>query len=358
MEYIVYLTVNTINKHIYVGVHKTVDSNIWDGYLGCGVNAWKPCTYSKPKTVFQYAVRKYGVKAFKRITIASFSTDKEAYNLEEIIVDKNFIKRPDVYNMMVGGYKGPDNSIEIHQYSLEGKYIKSWGNAQMAAEYFNTNNNVIRRAVNYKTTSYGYLWSEDYVDVLDLSEYTVVKQNEFVYKFDLNNNLVDQYESVAEAGRQNGTNPHEISHAISGRSRSKGFYYSYNKDFKINEEIYSRIKNVYLYNLDGTFFKEFSSPSECCRFFGTNHTSGVYRSIRTGGLYKGYQISKIKHDCMKVIAHSKVSKKVAQYDTEGNLIKIFESTMKARKEIGESIVQCLKGRQKTAKGYVFKYYEE
>lgn len=39
MEYIVYLTVNTINKHIYVGVHKTVDSNIWDGYLGCGVNA-------------------------------------------------------------------------------------------------------------------------------------------------------------------------------------------------------------------------------------------------------------------------------------------------------------------------------
>ena len=259
---------------------------------------------------------------------------------------------------MVGGYKGPDNSIEIHQYTLEGKYIKSWGNAQMAAEYFNTNNNVIRRAVNYKTTSYGYLWSEDYVDVLDLSEYTVVKQNEFVYKFDLNNNLVDKYESVAEAGRKNGINPHEISHAISGRSRSKGFYYSYDKDFKIDAEIYNRIKNVYLYNLDGTFFKEFSSPSECCRFFGTNHTSGVYRSIRTGGLYKGYQISKIKHDCMKVMTHSKISKKVAQYDTDGNLIKIFESTMKARKEVGESIVQCLKGRQKTAKGYVFKYYDE
>ena len=92
MEYIVYLTVNTINKHIYVGVHKTVDSNIWDGYLGCGVNAWRPSTYEKPKTTFQYAVRKYGVKAFKRVTIASFTTEKEAYNLEEIIVDEIFIK--------------------------------------------------------------------------------------------------------------------------------------------------------------------------------------------------------------------------------------------------------------------------
>lgn len=42
MKYIVYLTVNTKNNHIYVGKHGTNDPDIWDGYLGCGVNAYKP----------------------------------------------------------------------------------------------------------------------------------------------------------------------------------------------------------------------------------------------------------------------------------------------------------------------------
>lgn len=261
--------------------------------------------------------------------------------------------------MMVGGLRGPDGSKEIHQYSLDGKYIKSWPNAQTAAEYFNTNNNVIRRSVNYKTTSYGYLWSEEYAEQLDISEYSIVAKKEFIYKFDLKNNLIAKYESVVEAARQNDSSPHDIHHAITGRSRSKGFYYSYNEDFKIDASIYNKVKNVYLYNLDGSFFKEFSSPSECCRFFGTNHTSGVYRSLRTGGLYKGYQISKTKVESMKVLEKNpSAPRPVAQYDLDGNLIKVYESTMQARKQFGETVVNVLKGRQEKTKGFVFKYYEK
>lgn len=89
--------------------------------------------------------------------MAVFDTAKEAYDLEAIIVNKNFIKRRDVYNMTVGGLLPPDSSIEIHQYSLSGDYIKTWVNAEEAAKYFNTQNNAIRGAVNFKTTSCGYL---------------------------------------------------------------------------------------------------------------------------------------------------------------------------------------------------------
>lgn len=115
---------------------------------------------------------------------------------------------------------------------------------------------------------------------------------------------------------------------------------------------------MYLYNLDGTFFKEFESPKECAQYFNENRTSTIYRSIRTSGLYKGYQISKEKVPFMKSVERKMVPKKVAQYDLNGNLIKVFNSIMEARKEVSPNVTKCLKGQQKQTKGFVFKYYEE
>ncbi|MGN0966101.1 MAG: hypothetical protein ACI4OP_00695 [Candidatus Coprovivens sp.] len=38
MKYIVYLTENIVNNKIYVGVHKTENPDIFDGYYGEGVS--------------------------------------------------------------------------------------------------------------------------------------------------------------------------------------------------------------------------------------------------------------------------------------------------------------------------------
>ena len=65
-EYIVYMTINLVNNKIYIGVHKTENPNIFDGYIGCNVKINSPSTYMNPSTPFQYAVKKYGIKSFKR----------------------------------------------------------------------------------------------------------------------------------------------------------------------------------------------------------------------------------------------------------------------------------------------------
>ena len=67
---------------------------------------------------------------------------------------------------------------------------------------------------------------------------------------------------------------------------------------------------------------EFKSPRECANYFNDIKTSRIYAAIRTGGLYKGYQISKEKLEFMKSIEKCNAPKKVAQYDLNGNLIKI------------------------------------
>ena len=116
MKTIVYLTLNKKNNKIYVGVHTTATPERFDGYLGCGVYRNNPSTYKRSKTAFQYAVNKYGPDAFVRMTIAVFDDVEQAYELEEKIVNIDFIKRKDVYNMIVGGKMGPKFSKIVYQY--------------------------------------------------------------------------------------------------------------------------------------------------------------------------------------------------------------------------------------------------
>ena len=56
------------------------------------------------------------------------------------------------------------------------------------------------------------------------------------------------------------------------------------------------------------------------------------------------------------------TKKVAQYDLNGNLIKVYESLRQAEKETNtpksSGIAHCCRGKQKTYINFKWKYYEE
>ena len=107
-------------------------------------------------TCSQYAldaINKYGVNAFRRYTLAVFDTAEEAFSLESKIVNEEFIKKPYVYNAIVGGKKGPDQSITIYQYDLEGAFIDSYSSYKKAAECFGCSTTSIENAVKFKSTS-------------------------------------------------------------------------------------------------------------------------------------------------------------------------------------------------------------
>lgn len=88
MFHIVYLTTNLVNLKMYVGIHSTFNLN--DGYLGSGNTMMK-------------AIKKYGTKNFKRQILHYCLSREEASRIESVIVDANFLKRPDVYNIRFGG---------------------------------------------------------------------------------------------------------------------------------------------------------------------------------------------------------------------------------------------------------------
>ena len=88
MFYTVYKVTNLVNGKIYVGLHVT--KNLDDEYLGSGKQ-------------IQSAVKKYGRENFKREYIKICENSEEMYALEATIVNEEFVKRTDTYNMKTGG---------------------------------------------------------------------------------------------------------------------------------------------------------------------------------------------------------------------------------------------------------------
>lgn len=88
MFYTVYKITNSINGKIYVGLHIT--KNLNDDYLGSGKQ-------------IQAAVKKYGRENFKKEYIKICKDPEEMYALEANIVNEDFVKRSDTYNMKTGG---------------------------------------------------------------------------------------------------------------------------------------------------------------------------------------------------------------------------------------------------------------
>ena len=149
MKYIVYLTINTENNKIYIGVHKTENPDIFDGYIGCGVIINNPSSYSNPETPFQYAVKKYGASSFRRFTLKVFDNIEDALELEKDLVTPSFLKREDVYNVTIGGNLG-NYYFPVNQFDLKGNFLKTWDNAQLAADFYHISSTAIYNAMKFK----------------------------------------------------------------------------------------------------------------------------------------------------------------------------------------------------------------
>lgn len=96
--YVVYQITNNINDKIYIGCHIT--ENINDKYFGSGTNIKK-------------AIKDFGKENFKKIILYNFNTKDEMLKKEKELVNDEFIKRGDTYNIILGGGFYTNNTITV-----------------------------------------------------------------------------------------------------------------------------------------------------------------------------------------------------------------------------------------------------
>lgn len=86
--YTVYRTINLINNKEYIGIHRTENPN--DLYLGSGETLKK-------------AIRQYGKENFKKEILFIFDNPEEMIAKEAELVNEEYVKRENTYNLVSGG---------------------------------------------------------------------------------------------------------------------------------------------------------------------------------------------------------------------------------------------------------------
>lgn len=117
--------------------------------------------------------------------------------------------------------------------------------------------------------------------------------------------------------------------------------------------------SVYQFSLDGKLIKKFDSLTNACiannisiKCIGDIAASCSGRQKTARGYLWSYT------EIPPPSSYKNIRQNILQYDLEGNFIKEYHSAKQAGEEIkqnGNSISDCLNGRQKTAFGYKWKY---
>lgn len=360
MKYIVYKTTNLVNNYIYIGVHHTNDDLKFDFYLGNGIDIRKPSSYEKAKTKFQQAVKEFGPSNFRRETLAVFDDIYEAYDLEEKLVNEEFLSRHDVYNMLLGGRINRGEGIKVFQYDLNGNFIKEYKSFEEAAKFIKSDASFIRRATLYKYKVHDlYYFNTDKLNKLDLSLYNHCINKVTTYRYLKNGDYDCEFESYNEAGKQSDTSASNVMKSCKlGYLVKNLYYFSTVKNVSFDKARTTQIltRPVYQYDSNGKFIKEYSAQYLAEK---ENLGSNITKAIKLKQpCYNNFIWGLEKLENYNHPPKAKNTKrKVGLFDENGNIVKSWDSARQCAKEVGSGVQGCVQGKCKKFKGNIYKYID-
>lgn len=208
----IYKITNTINHKIYIGQHTT--DKLEDGYFGSGV-------------LIKKAIKKYGVKSFKKEFLAF--TDNED-NLD--FLEKYYIKK---YKSNVLGYNltnGGERNFSVSEESREKNRLSHLGKttALRGRSLSPEHKDKISRSNKGHKNWLGKFHTKKSKKDMSYSHRPDYAKNCKIFQYNKSGQLINIFDSVTDAGVSEGILRTSISNCLNNKSKTAGgFLWKYEK---------------------------------------------------------------------------------------------------------------------------------
>lgn len=214
------------------GIYKITNNITKESYIGQSINIKKRfAEHKKAKDDYAIhrAIRKYGENNF------SYEIIEECKKEELFEKEKYWIK---YYNTYSNGYNETEggegvtkaNRIKINQYSLNGKYLKTFDSItdaiiELGKEYSGSQISLVCKGKRKSAYNFQWRYKKDFPDKEDIEPIQVVdKTRKEIYQYDKNNNFIKSYENITIASKETGIGRTSISNCLNGYSKTAGGY--------------------------------------------------------------------------------------------------------------------------------------
>lgn len=246
---VIYKITNTITGQVYIG--QTTKEKGFNGrycFKGNGIervyNYHLNCKEKGYESLNSYlfnSINKYGFESFEITEVLDVAFSKKELDIKEMTYISIYDSYKNGYNQNMGGdgnkghngLKGSNNprSRSVVQMDLNGNYIKTWDYINDAVnENIADISSIIRSCNNKKYHGGGFLWEycENYDPNFDYKHLEKRKTTKRIKQLDLNDNLIEIYDSIVEACNKNNYHYKSLSRCCNGNRKTyKNFKWIY-----------------------------------------------------------------------------------------------------------------------------------
>lgn len=362
----------------------------WEGYIYCITNKingkkyigqttetihkrWIRHINSHSNMAISKAIDKYGKENFeiKELLCATCNTKKELCDtlnyLEIALIESNnsLIDFECGYNITRGGANTYLQPKKFDLYDIHENYIRAFSSAKEASIFCNCNQSSVHLVASGKQSTlrneYVFRYKGDPFNKHD------VNVPPKIYRFDLNGNVTQIYDSMKEAKldtKKTVGSCGDIHKVIDNPNLlSGGFWWSTSPHYAYEGK--STDKKVCQYTKQGKFIKMYNSLSECAQELslhksnirkvcnGERHITGGYVFRYKNDTFDLYEIN----PCTETMFNQK---KVNQYDKNNVYIKTYNSVKQAGESVNVKdpslISKCCKHKYGAHTAYGYKWF--
>lgn len=225
-EYCVYVHTNKLNEKKYVGITSQKPKHRWKNGYACNEH-------------FIRAIKKYGWEMFSHDVVMTNLTKEQACQWEIALIaqfktqDENY-----GYNIQSGGEGcAEQNNVAVDQYTLDGKYVKTWSSMKAASEAFGVfhegGSQIGMACAGRCKSAHGYLWKY----ASDSGTVKPYKNDHIkrVIQCDMDGNPIKTWERITDASRELGIDAGTITKVCKSKYRyfksAGGYTWRYADEF-------------------------------------------------------------------------------------------------------------------------------